>query len=209
MGIHDLAILHRAAKKIDVATSRKKELTPILFFDTQTVRANAMVKLIGKELPEHEIHAVTHVENLLHLLRDLPVNVIVIDAECLSTMIAEDREALEEEVKKRTVILLSNDAVIGTSSFIASIITKSESITNTVKDLTNHILTISIGTVRQNRIRLSKREQDVAQLLLGGFSNKYIAYELGISQKQLVHLKPEFYKMNVKSVLELAKELSL
>ena len=57
---------------------------------------------------------------------------------------------------------------------------------------------------------LSKREQDVAQLLLAGFTNKYISYELGISQKTVSTFKMRiFKKMNVKSLIDLARYLNV
>jgi len=68
----------------------------------------------------------------------------------------------------------------------------------------------SIQLLQQMLTQLTRREQEIMQLILAGKLNKVIADELGIAMRTVeVHRSRIFEKMQVRSAVELSQRLSL
>jgi two-component system response regulator DctR len=68
----------------------------------------------------------------------------------------------------------------------------------------------SIQLLQQKLTQLTRREQEIMQLILAGKLNKVIADELGIAMRTVeVHRSRIFEKMQVRSAVELSQRLSL
>jgi len=64
--------------------------------------------------------------------------------------------------------------------------------------------------LQQKLTQLTRREQEIMQLILAGKLNKVIADELGIAMRTVeVHRSRIFEKMQVRSAVELSQRLSL
>ncbi|MFC5079884.1 Transcriptional regulatory protein FixJ [Vibrio thalassae] len=86
---------------------------------------------------------------------------------------------------------------------------KGETIASTVKQISAYVnQQASQDRVESSLKKLSEREREVAKLLLAGFSNNYIAYEFGISEKTVSTFKRRvFSKLQVKSIIELSNRI--
>ncbi|WP_434144931.1 EAL domain-containing protein [Photobacterium leiognathi] len=206
MTIHDLNALGSLAKKANNLDSKNKNFNGIVIFDKEIIRSNAMKKIFKNYFNLHDVFVSSSIEELSQVLRDMPISLIIIEDNSITLNNSEELQSLIEDEK---FFLLTNNIDDSKLLKAEKIIKKSEDLFEMVRYLHENIVEY-FDCCAKPKILLSKREQDVAQLLLAGFSNKYISYELGISQKTVSTFKMRiFKKMNVKSIIELARYLNL
>ncbi len=207
MAISELLPLYQVALNDESITINEVHKV-ILLLDANATRGKAMVRLLTKELPQFSLHHVSCLDDTLNLIRDLPVAMVVFEHDYVQAL-DEPQKVLLSNIKQRVevVALMANSSVDPISLGSASVM-KSESIAATARDVSIYITQMETGQRTRELTRLSERESHVAKLLLAGFTNKYIAYELGISQKTVSTFKRRiFSKLGVKSILELADAL--
>ncbi|WP_305816454.1 EAL domain-containing protein [Photobacterium leiognathi] len=208
MAIHDINALYRASKKTRSQTQSRKNVETIVIFDLQGVRANAMTKILSRENNQFIFITATYIEQLRHLIRDLLVSVIVVDFESFSSLSNKEQEDLKSLVSSRNRIFLVNENRKDDLTNFSPLVIKSEDITKTSKILYENIESMILSRNKKNKMPLSRREENIAQLLLSGVTNKHIAYELDISQKTVSSFKSRiFQKLGVKSLIELAQKM--
>ncbi|WP_318519982.1 EAL domain-containing protein [Photobacterium leiognathi] len=206
MSIHDLNALRTLAKTANNLDVISKKFNGIAIFDKEIIRSNAMKKIFKNYFNLHDVFVSSSTEELSQVLRDIPISLIIIEGNSLSLIDSEEFYSLIDDEK---VFLLTNNKDDSKLLKAEKTIKKSEDLFEMVRFLHENIIEYFDRGVKP-QISLSKREQDVAQLLLAGFSNKYISYELGISQKTVSTFKMRiFKKMNVKSLIELARCLNI
>ncbi|WP_318468395.1 EAL domain-containing protein [Photobacterium leiognathi] len=210
MMINELNALHYTAKKTKVKNTAKKSMKPIVLFDSQVVRANATARMLAKANEALEFITSTYVEQLRYFLRDLPVSIVLIDLESYLNLSDTEQDEVKMLLHDRETIILSNENNKEHIPFLATLIVKSEDVSKTSQMILQLIESKISKRKKSSQSMLSKREQDVAQLLLAGFSNKYIAYELDISQKTVSTFKTRiFQKLGIKSLIELAQAFNI
>ncbi|WP_305816436.1 EAL domain-containing protein [Photobacterium leiognathi] len=212
MVIHDLNALHYSAKKSKTKSksANSVQVESILYFDYLSIRANAIIKLLTKENNHLNILNSTHVEQLRQFLRDLPISLIILESDSFSILSKKEQEELKSLIDNRKKILLCNDSNTEQFPLLAPSVVKQSDISKTSKILSDLIKSTILSQNNSNIMELSKREKDVAQLLIAGFSNKYIAYELDISQKTVSTFKTRiFHKLGIKSLIELAQAYNI
>ncbi|MGR5159892.1 EAL domain-containing protein [Vibrio owensii] len=204
MSISELLPLYQVAKTTEMDASEPPSV--VVYVDKDSTRGAAIQKLLSKELTDHNVLFLPKLEELNNVRRDLPVSMIVIDSDTLYNTSEKDRIALSNAKNKvNTVALVSDENDAQNLVFKMPYLIKGEAITNTAKQASSFVLQSGQNDVTSGLLKLSERERDVAKLLLAGFSNKYIAYEFGISEKTISTFKRRiFSKLQVKSIIELS-----
>lgn len=204
MSISELLPLYQVAKTTEMDASEPPSV--VVYVDKDSTRGAAIQKLLSKELTDHNVLFLPKLEELNNVRRDLPVSMIVIDSDTLYNTSEKDRIALSNAKNKvNTVALVSDENDAQNLVFKMPYLIKGETITNTAKQASSFVLQSGQNDVTSGLLKLSERERDVAKLLLAGFSNKYIAYEFGISEKTISTFKRRiFSKLQVKSIIELS-----
>ncbi|GAK85251.1 hypothetical protein JCM19238_2833 [Vibrio ponticus] len=96
------------------------------------------------------------------------------------------------------------------SELVIPTVSSTGDITSTSINLAKYIDSQHNNKKKRNQPKLSQSEQKIAQLLLAGFTNKHICYELDLSPKTVSTFKTRILqKMGVKSIVELARVLNL
>ncbi|EDP60397.1 EAL domain-containing protein [Vibrio sp. AND4] len=211
MELEALTSLHSVVKT-QPKKDEKSHFRSILYFDFINIRGQAMVKILSKFLPQNEIQLISNIEILLNLLSENNDHVLVFDTDSLQFLESDDINLLNSEVEKVEAVFISHDYSITTSGLdiIAPTIKKLDNMQETISSLSDYLDEKYNNSYRKITPKLSKREQHVAQLLLAGFTNKYIAYEIGVSQKTVSTFKSRILsKMGVKTTLELSKALNI
>lgn len=205
MPITELLPLYRVVTQ-DLDQYYQDSQNVVIYLDSNSVRGLATVKLLSKELTGHNIMFVARLDDVYNTVRDLPVGMVVIESDVLIEM--EDKDKIElSSVKQRvpSVALVKSESECSQFNFTMPHIVKAETLAHSAKLISEYVLNVLDGANAENITPLSKRETDVARLLLAGFSNKYIAYELDISQKTVSTFKRRiFSKLGVNSIIELA-----
>lgn len=185
-----------------------KNKTTMVLLDDDGTRRKALGKLLEKSLPYSSIVAVQTPEESAALLRDLPVSYLMVDG-TYSTSLLESEWLLEAEQAQemRIVFLIDSDSRPKSTSSVV-FISKSSLISETTQRIVEQVKKDEASLAGSEIDRLSKREMEVAKLLLAGFTNKYISYELGINPKTVSTYKTRVLeKLGVRSTIELSKRI--
>ncbi|WP_041054911.1 EAL domain-containing protein [Vibrio owensii] len=204
MSISELLPLYQVAKAPDVNAT--EPLSVVVYVDRDPTRGSALQKLLSKELSDHNVLFLPKLEELNNVMRDLPVSMVVIDSGALYKTSEKDRIALSNAKSKvDSVALISEESETNNLIFKMPFLIKGGVITDTAKQISTFVLRSGKDEMSSGLLKLSEREREVAKLLLAGFSNKYIAYEFGISEKTVSTFKRRiFSKLQVKSIIELS-----
>ncbi|WP_322802898.1 EAL domain-containing protein [Vibrio alfacsensis] len=205
MPITELLPLYRVVTQ-DLDQYYQDSQNVVIYLDSNSVRGLATVKLLSKELTGYNIMFVARLDDVYNTVRDLPVGMVVIESDVLIEMEEKDKIELSS-VKQRvpSVALVKSESESSQFNFTMPHIVKAETLAHSAKLISEYVLNVLDSANAENTTPLSKRETDVARLLLAGFSNKYIAYELDISQKTVSTFKRRiFSKLGVNSIIELA-----
>ena len=204
MSISELLPLYQVATTNDVEVGDLQSV--VVYIDRDPTRGAAIQKLLSRELTQHNVIFLPKLDELNSVIRDLPISLIVIDSDVLSEVSEKERVELsnaKNKVESAALVSTSNEAE--SLMFKMPHIVKGETITTIVKQISAFVNQTSRGEVESSLQKLSEREREVAKLLLAGFSNKYIAYEFGISEKTVSTFKRRiFSKLQVKSIIELS-----
>lgn len=210
MSIHELSELYPDIATNKVSTGDRNAQGSILFFDHLPLRGEATVKLLERTLVNNPFVFASNIESFLDNIKAPKVNFVIIESEALQPLSNEEREQLRLSIRKKEGLLITSDTSSTNFELVIPVLVKSDSIVSTAKLLIEHINQVYNATVKKNKANLSKREQHVAQLLLAGFSNKYISYELDVSPKTVSTFKTRILqKAGVKSIIELANSLNI
>ncbi|WP_404973625.1 EAL domain-containing protein [Vibrio campbellii] len=183
-----------------------------LFLDTRTQESSATLKLLLKEEALGHIVSVESESEMVIYLRDLPINNIITHSEAFQSghFNVSQHLPMYPDVK---IFLLESSSLDSSTEGLDNVlrINKSKSLYDTIQSVL-----VAVGGNKteslddsQHYAQLSKRELDVAKLLVAGFTNKYISYELGINQKTVSTYKTRILtKLGIKSTVELVKVLN-
>lgn len=187
----------------------------ILMADSQVLSANALQKLMQKENKVSKVFVAQDIEQTLHKLRDLPINLVVVESRFLSGMSVEAFRDLLAPYYQGLVIVLQDGLVPSLhSQECHSVVWKA----NTLSETANRILTqaeqysaqASCAMQQSELAQLSERELLVANMLVEGLTNKQIAQQLDINQKTVSTYKARIMnKLGIKSAMELVRFITL
>lgn len=176
-----------------------------IVFDNNKEKANAFSSLLSKNLKDSKILSVHDVSELKRKLRDLPINAIFFDYDSSLSII----DFIEKlcETKINLFMIFEEENKVFNKERIISIKSQCD-FNRTVIEVRNKIDSEVEGQLLNKKLSLlSERELEVAKLLIAGFSNKYISYELELSQKTVSTYKTRLLqKLEIKNILELTKE---
>ncbi|AOW83980.1 EAL domain-containing protein [Vibrio mimicus] len=187
----------------------------ILMADSQVLSANALQKLMQKENKVSKVFVAQDIEQTLHKLRDLPINLVVVESRFLSGMSVDAFRDLLAPYYQGLVIVLQDGLVPSLhSQECHSVVWKA----NTLSETANRILTqaeqysaqASCAMQHNELAQLSERELLVANMLVEGLTNKQIAQQLDINQKTVSTYKARIMnKLGIKSAMELVRFITL
>ncbi|MEH0389016.1 EAL domain-containing protein [Vibrio mimicus] len=187
----------------------------ILMADSQVLSANALQKLMQKEKKVSKVFVAQDIEQALHKLRDLPINLVVVESRFLSGMNVDAFRDLLAPYYQGLVIVLQDGLVPSLhSQECHSVVWKA----NTLSETANRILTqaeqysaqASCAMQQSELTQLSERELMVANMLVEGLTNKQIAQQLDINQKTVSTYKTRIMnKLGIKSAMELVRFITL
>lgn len=187
----------------------------ILMADSQVLSANALQKLMQKEKKVSKVFVAQDIEQALHKLRDLPINLVVVESRFLSGMNVDPFRDLLAPYYQGLVIVLQDGLVPSLhSQECHSVVWKA----NTLSETANRILTqaeqysaqASCAMQQSELTQLSERELMVANMLVEGLTNKQIAQQLDINQKTVSTYKTRIMnKLGIKSAMELVRFITL
>ncbi|ENO8416698.1 EAL domain-containing protein [Vibrio mimicus] len=187
----------------------------ILMADSQVLSANALQKLMQKENKVSKVFVAQDIEQTLHKLRDLPINLVVVESRFLSGMSVDAFRDLLAPYYQGLVIVLQDGLVPSLhSQECHSVVWKA----NTLSETANRILTqaeqysvqASCAIQQSELAQLSERELLVANMLVEGLTNKQIAQQLDINQKTVSTYKARIMnKLGIKSAMELVRFITL
>ncbi|WP_165935456.1 EAL domain-containing protein [Vibrio owensii] len=184
----------------------------VVVIDKHRDRSSALSKLLSKDLLGAHIVNAKNTLEAHNLIRDMPVNSLISDAthylelkrsgayptqpgfEGVTFIIQDDELINEEDVSEHVTLVRSVDNVVDVANIICTKFKREKG---------------QQGLLNGQYESLSKRELDVAQLLVAGFTNKYISYELGINQKTVSTYKARILqKLDAKSTVDLVRIFS-
>ncbi|MGL4828826.1 MAG: EAL domain-containing protein, partial [Vibrio sp.] len=180
----------------------------VLLVDNYLFSASALQKLLQKEIQVSKVFIAQDIEQTLHKLRDLPINLVVVESKFLSGMSLEAFKDLLRPYYQGVVTVLQDG--LGTEAHVQEngcTVWRS----NTLADTVGRILTqaeqynlqISAMVQRNELEQLSEREMAVAHMLVEGLTNKEIALQLEINQKTVSTYKTRIMtKLGIKSAME-------
>lgn len=186
----------------------------VLLANNHLLSANALQKLLQKEPQVSKVFIAQDIEQTLHKLRDLPINLVVVESHFLSGMSLEAFKDLLRPYYQGLVIELQSGLGVETQA------ADNESIVwraNTLADTVSRILEqaaqynshVTCLAQRNELEQLSEREMTVAKMLVEGLTNKEIALQLDINQKTVSTYKVRIMtKLGIKSAMELVRFLS-
>lgn len=185
--------------------------TTILLLDDDSTRRNALIKLLDKALPKHSIVGAQTKEECSALLRDLPISYLLLDGSYVASLITDEWFSEVEKTQTFSTIVLVESDITVTPSTSLICINKATLIADTTQLIVDQIERSEQASSQSIEVeRLSKREIEVAKLLIAGFTNKHIAYELGINQKTVSTYKTRVLeKMGVRTTIELSRLIQL
>lgn len=210
MPIGALTSLHRATSGDITIPVQNEKMDTILLFDKLQLRGTAIQRLLSKELAGTEVLLATNTSVFMELLHKYSNSFVVVNSQSFQLLPDDERASIRNLVRKMNSVLLTEPGESIVSELIIPTIEGMESVTATATKLTSHIEVQLNFKNKRNPPKLSESEQKVARLLLAGFSNKHICYELNLSPKTVSTFKTRILqKMGVKSIVELARILNL
>nr|WP_086940891.1 EAL domain-containing protein [Thaumasiovibrio occultus] len=194
------------------ASQSKSPRKGVLLVDSNATRASALGKLLVKESNNKLAVHTCCINEVSALLRDLPLQHVVID----DSLALNDSEflpltELAADTERRPSfdlhLLASKESVATLGEY--NLICKEGLVLDTARNVLRKIDEIACTESKSAAGLLSERELAVAKLLIAGFTNKYIAYELEISQKTVSTYKTRILaKLGLNTTLELSKFMS-
>ncbi|MGL4380910.1 MAG: EAL domain-containing protein [Vibrio sp.] len=185
----------------------------ILLVDSQMTSAQALQKILCKAANVSQVFIAQDVEQAKHTLRDLPINILVVEIKLLSALEADDfRDAIALDYQGEFMVLQDSLVVEDLSCEGVATIVKASTLAETANRILQqaersnaHLLTTQDGLAQ-----LSERELTVAKMLVEGLSNKQIALQLDINQKTVSTYKTRVMtKLGIKSAVELVRFVTI
>ncbi|MET2851036.1 EAL domain-containing protein [Vibrio owensii] len=176
-----------------------------IVFDHNKEKAKAFSSLLSKNLKGAKILPIYDSSDLTRKLRDLPINTIFFDYKSSLSI----RDEIENSfVLKAKCFLICDERDKAFDNDKIIIVNSQCDLNKTITEVKKKINSDINGKLANKKLfLLSERELEVSKLLIAGFSNKYISYELGLSQKTVSTYKTRLLqKLGIKNILELTKE---
>jgi len=148
-----------------------------------------------------------------HILRDLPINLLVVESKLLSALEASEfRDYLALDYQGASMVLQDSLVIEDLSCEGIATIVKASTLAETANRIlqqaercNSHLLSTPNGIEQ-----LSERELTVAKMLVEGQSNKQIALQLDINQKTVSTYKTRVMtKLGIKSAVELVRFITI
>ncbi|TWD40956.1 LuxR family two component transcriptional regulator [Vibrio crassostreae] len=179
----------------------------LLVCDRYTESTHALSRSLEKSLVGAKVFSSNGKNQVLSDLRDLPIGILVCDLQLFSEIKLKLKEYL---INSLSVVILADkkEDVVDIRDENISIVIRSLEFGRLEKNVVSKVSYITHGnnSLHSRFSQLSEREADVVKLLIAGFSNKYISYELGINQKTVSTYKTRvLQKLGVKSTVDLVK----
>ena len=201
MNINDLSRALYLSNPTETTLNSSKSLN-VVVVDENQIRGESLSKALNNELEGFAVLSVSDYNELERLMVDKPVE-LVIASESLYSLHSESC-SLSNEPK---FIVLYDKAVDSAQSNTLAI-TRQVLVSDTAKAISNKVKKFSNAKLKDAITKLSERELQVARLLVAGFTNKHISFELGINQKTVSTYKTRVLdKLGVKTTLALAESL--
>ncbi|EHZ2593625.1 EAL domain-containing protein [Vibrio parahaemolyticus] len=202
-------ILELASKdNLTLKNSENYDNLSCIVFDSNLVRGFALSKLMKREFSGANIIKAKSNVHVKNLLRDMPINLLVCDENSVENIFSND----EDFKYLGDVVVVCESLELERKNESFRYILRSESmleIISGIKNKINNKVDYENDVLSDHYEILSKRERDVAKMLLAGFSNKHIAYELNINQKTVSTYKTRILqKLDVRTIIELVKKSS-
>ncbi len=210
MSFLELASLHRAVSGEATSWSKEEQYDTVILFDQLQTRGKAIQKLVAKELSSNPIILASNPSLFIELLNEASNSFVVVDSKSFQSLPDNIRSDISNTVRKRNAVLLVEQGDSSISELVIPTVSSTGDITSTSINLAKYIDSQHNNKKKRNQPKLSQSEQKIAQLLLAGFTNKHICYELDLSPKTVSTFKTRILqKMGVKSIVELARVLNL
>ncbi len=185
----------------------------ILLVDNHMLSATALQKVLNKEENVSKVFVAQDIEQTLHKLRDLPINLLVVESRFLSTISpAAFHELLEPYYRGALLVLHDGLTAEAQEDEPKAIVVKA----NTLMETSSRILlqaqqsNVRPQAQQEELAQLSERELTVAKMLVEGLTNKEIALQLDINQKTVSTYKTRIMtKLGIKSAMELVRFVTL
>lgn len=191
------SLLLKSAKS-NFSTNKSKAKT-ILFIDRCFMRTNAFKKSLRK----HNVDLISSftVNGAIKKINENKISNVFIDSKEFSRF----KHVMDTIQSTSNVAILADEPLIDTDYPLISVLKRDMSTCVTTLSILDHIRKNEILKSEQMLFdSLSNREKRVSELLLNGFSNKQIAYELNINEKTVNTYKSRtLYKLGAKSTAEL------
>ncbi len=185
----------------------------ILLVDSQMTSAQALQKILRKAVNVSQVFIAQDVEQAQHILRDLPINLLVVESKLLSALEASEfRDYLALDYQGASMVLQDSLVIEDLSCEGIATIVKASTLAETANRIlqqaersNSHLLSTPNGLEQ-----LSERELTVAKMLVEGQSNKQIALQLDINQKTVSTYKTRVMtKLGIKSAVELVRFITI
>lgn len=178
----------------------------LIIADPVKTRCKALGKVVSKLLPNATIKCVETFEELSKYSNCKRETYNIIDEEFLSHLEKEQHLNFKSIIDRSRTLVISESESNRLAMEVGEVVQRQDSILDMGRVVAKTIETTNHNNEKMLEAKLSQREYAVANLLLSGFTNKHIAYELGISQKTVSSFKMRIMtKLGVKTVLELMK----
>lgn len=213
MPIAQLSELYAKHRHLSMAGQSTDDGWQILLLDSQALSANALQKVLHKESNVGQVFLAQDLKQTLHKLRDLPVNLLVVDNKTISDQsIDEFYQRLAPYYQGLVVVLQESLDVPVSANPALAVVVKANTLVDTAARILQPAEQFYAHSQPQQEVlsQLSEREMAVAKLLLDGLTNKQIALQLDINQKTVSTYKTRIMnKLGIKSAMELVRFFSL
>ncbi|ENM5882400.1 EAL domain-containing protein [Vibrio metoecus] len=186
----------------------------ILLVDGQALSAQALQKILQKEQKVSRVFMAQDIEQTLHKLRDLPINLLVVDSKFLSTMSVDAFYELLAPYYQGMIVTvqdgLTPDFLM--ENHVTPVVNKANTLAETASRILEQAEQHRVRPMAQDNLlaQLSEREMTVAKMLVEGLTNKQISLQLDINQKTVSTYKARIMnKLGIKSAVELVRFLEL
>lgn len=174
----------------------------MVIVDENPIRGEALAKALNNLLSGYDVQNVSDSDQLKQLMNKAPVEFVVVSEAQYS-----QNAAYYSESKESKAIVLYDKAVVDVDNSITSL-KRQVLVSDTAQLITRKVDKLANVKLKSAIARLSDRELQVARLLVAGFTNKHISFELGINQKTVSTYKTRVLdKLGVKTTLDLAESL--
>ncbi|GIU32104.1 EAL domain-containing protein [Shewanella sp. MBTL60-007] len=174
----------------------------LVVVDENLTRGKALAKALNNQLCSYEVQNVSDTNQLKKLISVTPVEFAIVSESLFSKDLIYYLSGEESKI-----ILLYDKLVYFTDNSITSL-KRQMLVSDTARLILQNVDNLLNAKSKNTISRLSYRELQVARLLVAGFTNKHISFELGINQKTVSTYKSRVLeKLGVKTTLDLAEFL--